>query len=63
MRTDRNGEYYGRYTEDEQAPSPFTKFIQEKWDSCPMHYIWFSRLEWGSRKKKPNFNRHGAKYA
>ena len=29
VRTDRAGEYYGRYTEDGQAPSPFAKFLQE----------------------------------
>ena len=25
---DRGGEYYGRYTEDGQAPSPFAKFFK-----------------------------------
>ena len=29
MRTDRGGEYYGRYIEDRQAPGPFTKFLQQ----------------------------------
>ena len=29
VRTDRGGEYYGRYTENGQAPVPFTKFLQE----------------------------------
>ena len=29
MRIDRGGEYYGRYTEDGQAPCPFAKFLQE----------------------------------
>ena len=29
MRIDRGGEYYGRYTEDGQAPGPFAKFLQE----------------------------------
>ena len=29
MRSDRGGEYYGRCTENEQAPSPFAKFLQE----------------------------------
>ena len=29
VRTDRGGEYYDRYTEDGQAPSPFAKFLQE----------------------------------
>ena len=29
MRLDRGGEYYGRYTEDGQAPGPFAKFLQE----------------------------------
>ena len=29
VRMDRGGEYYGRYTEDRQAPGPFAKFLQE----------------------------------
>ena len=29
MRSDRGGEYYGRYTEDGQAPGPFARFLQE----------------------------------
>ena len=29
VRTDRGGEYYDRYIEDGQAPSPFAKFLQE----------------------------------
>ena len=29
MRSDRGGEYYGRYLEDGQAPGPFAKFLQE----------------------------------
>ena len=29
VRSDRGGEYYGRYTEDGQAPRPFAKFLQE----------------------------------
>ncbi|RVW29582.1 Retrovirus-related Pol polyprotein from transposon TNT 1-94 [Vitis vinifera] len=29
VRTDRGGEYYGRYTEDGQTPSSFAKFLQE----------------------------------
>ena len=29
MRSDRGGEYYGRYTEDGQALGPFAKFLQE----------------------------------
>ena len=29
VRSDRGGEYYGRYTEDRQAPGPFAKFLQE----------------------------------
>ena len=29
MRTDIGREYYGRYTEDGQAPDPFAKFLQE----------------------------------
>ena len=28
MRSDRGGEYYGRYTEDGKTPSPFAKFLQ-----------------------------------
>ncbi|RVW94627.1 Retrovirus-related Pol polyprotein from transposon TNT 1-94 [Vitis vinifera] len=29
MRSNRGGEYYGRYLEDGQAPRPFAKFLQE----------------------------------
>ena len=29
VRLDRGGEYYGRYTENGQAPGPFAKFLQE----------------------------------
>ena len=29
VRSDRGGEYYGRYTEDGQASGPFAKFLQE----------------------------------
>ena len=29
VRTDKSGEYYGRYIEDGQAPSLFVKFLQE----------------------------------
>ena len=29
VRYDRGGEYYGRYTENGQAPGPFAKFLQE----------------------------------
>ena len=29
VRTNGGGEYYGRYIEDGQAPSPFVKFLQE----------------------------------
>ena len=29
VRMDKCGEYYGRYTEDEQTPGPFAKFLQE----------------------------------
>ena len=29
MRSDRGGEYYGRYLEDGQSPGPFPKFLQE----------------------------------
>ena len=29
VRTNRGGEYYGKYTEDGQAPGPFAKFLQE----------------------------------
>ena len=27
IRSDRGGEYYGRYTENGQMPDPFTKFL------------------------------------
>ncbi|RVW61183.1 Retrovirus-related Pol polyprotein from transposon TNT 1-94 [Vitis vinifera] len=29
VRSDRGGEYYGRYLEDGQSPKPFAKFLQE----------------------------------
>ncbi|KAF7839831.1 Retrovirus-related Pol polyprotein from transposon TNT 1-94 [Senna tora] len=29
VRSDKGGEYYGRYTEDGQAPGPFARFLQE----------------------------------
>ena len=29
VRSDKGGEYYGKYTENGQAPSPFAKFFQE----------------------------------
>ncbi|KAL4342158.1 hypothetical protein GQ457_08G026470 [Hibiscus cannabinus] len=29
VRTDRGGEYYGRYTENGQVPGPFAKFLQD----------------------------------
>ncbi|CAJ2650871.1 unnamed protein product [Trifolium pratense] len=29
VRSDRGGEYYGRYTENGQAPGPYAKFLQE----------------------------------
>ena len=30
VRSDRGSEYYGRYTENEQAPGPFARFLQER---------------------------------
>ena len=29
VKTDKGGEYYGRYIEDGQALGPFAKFLQE----------------------------------
>ena len=29
VRSDRGGEYYGRYTKSGQAPGPFARFLQE----------------------------------
>ena len=29
MRSDRGGEYYGRYTENGHAPGPSSRFLQE----------------------------------
>ena len=29
VRSDRGGEYYGRYIENRQAPGPFSRFLQE----------------------------------
>lgn len=62
MRSDRGGEYYGRYTENEEALGPFRKFLQE-------HGIVAQYTTPGSpdqngvgTKKKPNYNGHGEKY-
>ena len=30
VRSNRGGEYYGRYLEDGQSPGPFAKFLQEQ---------------------------------
>ena len=30
MRSDRGGEYYGRYTEGDQFMGPFGKFLEEE---------------------------------
>ena len=30
VRLDRGGEYYGRYDESEQHPSPFAKFLEKR---------------------------------
>ena len=30
VKTDRGAEYYGRYTEDGQAPGPFAKFFSRE---------------------------------
>uniref|UniRef100_A0A2N9HUB9 Reverse transcriptase Ty1/copia-type domain-containing protein n=1 Tax=Fagus sylvatica TaxID=28930 RepID=A0A2N9HUB9_FAGSY len=57
VRSDKGGEYYGRYTEDGQAPGPFAKLSSRAWDCCPIHHAWFTRPEWSSRKKKPNIIR------
>ncbi|RVX18758.1 Retrovirus-related Pol polyprotein from transposon TNT 1-94 [Vitis vinifera] len=60
VRSDRGGEYYGRYLEDGQSPGPFASFFKT-WDCCPIHHVWFSRPKWCSRKKKPNFIGHEKK--
>jgi len=42
-RSDRDGEYYGRYTEDGKAPSPFARFLEERHIvaqyTMPAHHI------------------------
>ena len=63
MRSDRGEEYYSRYTEDGQALGPFVKFLQKKWDCCPIHLTWFSRPKWYGRKKKLDVVGHSAQYA
>ncbi|RVW57957.1 Retrovirus-related Pol polyprotein from transposon TNT 1-94 [Vitis vinifera] len=60
VRSDRGGEYYGRYLEDGQSPGHLRSFFKT-WDCCPIHHAWFSRPKWCSRKKKPNFIGHGWK--
>ena len=62
VRSDRGGEYYGRYTESGQAPSPFAKFLQKHGIVAQYTMLGFSDLEWCGRKKKPNFSVHSEKY-
>ena len=68
MRSDRGGEYIGRYTENGQAPGPFAKFLQEH--GIIAQYTMLGSPDqngvgpkWCSGKKKPNINGHGAEYA
>lgn len=63
VRTDRDGEYYGRYNESGQTPGSLAKFLQEHGNCCPIHYSWFYKPKWCCRKKKPNNIGHGAEYA
>ena len=63
VRSDRGGEYYGRYTEDGQAPGSFAKISSRAWGCCPIDHAWFTRPEWCRRKKKSNIIGHGAEYA
>ena len=63
VRSDRGGEYYGRYTENGQALWSICEVSLRKWDSCPIHFTWFSGPKWYGRKKKSNVTGHGAQYA
>uniref|UniRef100_A0A2N9GQF3 Integrase catalytic domain-containing protein n=1 Tax=Fagus sylvatica TaxID=28930 RepID=A0A2N9GQF3_FAGSY len=60
VRSDRGGEYYGRYTEDGQAPGPFAKFLQEHGIVAQYTMPGSPDQKWCSRKKKPNIIGHGA---
>ena len=62
MRSNRGGEYYGRYTKNGQAPDLFAKFLQEH--EIIVQYTMHGSPEskWCGRKKKPNFNGYGKEY-
>ena len=63
MRSDKGGEYYGRYTENGQALGPFAKFLQE-YGIVAQHIILGCLDQNGvAEKKKSNFSGHGAEYA
>jgi hypothetical protein len=61
VRSDRGGEYYGRYIKSGQATIPFAKFLQEH-VIIVQYTMPGSPDQWCGRKKKPNINGHGKKY-
>jgi hypothetical protein len=63
VRSDRGGEYYGRYTENGQMIGPFAQFLEEKRHFCSIHNAWHTTTKWCSRKKKSHTYGHGKEHA
>uniref|UniRef100_A0A2N9G0L4 Integrase catalytic domain-containing protein n=1 Tax=Fagus sylvatica TaxID=28930 RepID=A0A2N9G0L4_FAGSY len=60
VRSDRGGEYYGRYTEDGQAPGPFAKFLQEHGIVAQYTMLGSPDQNGVAERRKPNIIGHGA---
>jgi hypothetical protein len=56
IRSDRGGEYYGRYTEKGQMIGPFAKFLEKK--DIVAQYAWHTKTKWCSKKKELHTYRH-----
>ena len=54
VRSNRGGEFYGRYTESGQAPSPFARFLQEHGiiAQYTMHGVLWTRMVWRKEETK-----------
>ena len=63
VRSDRGGEYYGRYMEKGEAPRPFAKFLQEHGIVAQYTMPGYLDQNGVAEKKKPNFIGHGEEYA
>ena len=50
IRYDRGGEYYGRYDEIGQHPSPFAKFLQKRGICAQIHNVRYTTTKWCIRK-------------